>query len=122
VQEFGPDYGRFTVDVPDGWTVTKNDHGALFVDKNKTCSVAIAVSKTQGAYAKTLCKGIAQQSGMKEIKSEEANGSDSYMVAGEINGAATIVTVSTEGDKFVCFTVSGDMDAASPLIDSLADK
>ena len=70
VQEFGPDFARFTIDVKD-WTPTATPNGASFLSADKTCNVVVAVDKNGGANAETLCKAIADQSGMKDAKERQ---------------------------------------------------
>ena len=57
VQEFGPDFCRFVIDVKD-WNATPNENGALFIDPAKSCSVVIAVQKNQGENAETVAADL----------------------------------------------------------------
>ena len=120
VQEFGPDFARFTIDVKD-WTPTATPNGASFLSADKTCNVVVAVDKNGGANAETLCKAVAEQAGMKDAK-EVSKNADNYTVQGTIQGKATMISVSVEGDKFVCISITGDLQKGASFIDTLDEK
>ncbi len=122
VQEYGPDFFRFTIDLPAGWSAEKVDNGVQVVNSEKSVCVTVIVDKTEGADAKTLCKAIAEEAEMKEIQKEKQEDDGSYSVLGSVNGMQTSFTVTVEDDTFVCISISGDMSAASPILDSLKEK
>ena len=120
VQEFGPDFARFTIDVKD-WTPTATPNGASFLSADKTCNVVVAVDKNGGANAETLCKAIADQSGMKDAK-EVSKNAENCTVQGTIQGKATMISVSVEGEKFVCISITGDLQKGASFIETLDEK
>lgn len=123
VQEFGPDFARFTVDVKDGWTASAVENGAQFVKNDKSCSVTVIVAKNEGgATAEAIGKAVAEQAGMKDAK-EAAKEAASYTCVGTVSGVQTMIVTMVEGDKFVVSSVSGtNLQASSEILDTLKDK
>lgn len=120
VQEFGPDFSRFVIDVKD-WTPTAMPNGASFLSADKTCNVVIVVDKNGGQKADAIAKGIAQQAGMNDAQ-EVAKDADTYTTKGTVQGKETLITVSIDGDKFVCISITGDLKKGSDFIDTLDEK
>ena len=123
VQEFGPDFARFTVDVPAEWTATAVENGAQFVKNDKSCSVTVIVAKNEGgANAEAIGKAVAEQAGMKDAK-EVDKADSSYTCLGTIGGVQTMIVTMVEDGKFVVSSVSGqDLKASSAILDTLKDK
>ncbi|MBQ1420043.1 MAG: hypothetical protein II132_01940 [Desulfovibrio sp.] len=120
VQEFGPDFARFVIDVKD-WTPTATPNGASFLSADKSCNVVIAVDKNGGQNAEAIAKAIAQQAGMSDAQ-EVAKDADTYTTKGTIQGKETMITVSVEGEKFVCVSITGDLQKGADFIDTLDEK
>ena len=120
VQEFGPDFARFVIDVKD-WTATPIANGAQFISADKTCSVVIAVDKNGGQTAEAICKAIAQQSGMSDAQ-EVSKAADTYVVKGTVQGQTTMISVSIQNDNFYCISITGDIQKGSSFIDTLDEK
>lgn len=122
VQEFGPDFAKFTIDVKDGWTATAIDNGVQVVKADKSCALTIVAIKTEGAKADAIGKAVAEQAGMKDAK-VVTNEPGNYVCAGTINGANTVIVTLVDGDKGVVSSVSGtNLDASSEILDTLKDK
>ena len=123
VQEFGPDFGRFTVDVPAGWTTQNIDGGVVVVNAAKDTSVAIACAKNNGESAKDIASAVAQQSGFVNPTIERGDDDSTYVVSGQINGQDTNTVIVTEDDLLFVISIAGkDMDAASAIVDTLEGK
>ena len=120
VQEFGPDFCRFVIDVKD-WNATPNENGALFIDPAKSCSVVIAVQKNQGENAETICKAIAKEAGMDDAE-EVTKKDDTYSVKGTVKNQLTLITVAINGDNFICISITGDLQKGASFIDTLDEK
>ncbi len=58
---------------------------------------------------------------MKDAK-EVSKNADNYTVQGTIQGKATMISVSVEGDKFVCISITGDLQKGASFIDTLDEK
>ena len=118
VQEFGPDFSRFTIDVPEGWTAKAIDGGVQLADQGGTCSLAVTSVKSGGASAEALCKAVVQKSGMqdaKELGKEDGN----YAMSGTRDGVPIVVAVTAEGELAVVIVMAGDIEKASGPLDSL---
>ncbi len=123
-QEFGPSFSRFTIVVPDGWTAEKVDNGVVLYKDDHSISLTIVVDKNNGFDAEALGKGIAKEAGM-EVQREQPGEGGTYTLQGVLRNVKTAITVTTEGDKFLCISVSSasdDMSAAAPILNSLRGK
>ncbi len=118
VQEFGPDFSRFTIDVPGGWTAQAIDGGVQMADPEGTCSLSVTNVKSGGASAEALCRAIVQKSGMqdaRELGKEDGN----YAMSGTKDGVPLVVTVTVEGDLAAVIVMGGDIGKASGPLDTL---
>ena len=120
-QTFGPDFSRFTVDVPDGWTAKANDGGCQITAPDGATSVSIQVQKSGGKSAAELAGLIGGQLGGKIVKTEN-EGPNQTTVYAEIDGVRVAVMIVVDGDKFAAFTMAGS-DAATmkKIVGSIAD-
>lgn len=119
VQEFGPDFGRFTVDVPKGWTSKVLKDGVQLTSADEKTSVAIQISKTGNATSEQLAQGIAKNIGGKT--SVKKLGDNLYNVYSEDQGI--VVTVYAEGGQMLSYTQSGqDTDSMKAILNSFKGK
>ena len=118
VQEFGPDFSRFTIDVPEGWTAQAIDGGVQMADPEGACSLAVTNVKPGDASAESLCRDIVQKAGIqnpKELGKEEG----SYAMSGTRDGAPLVVAVTVEGGLAAVIVMGGDIGKASGPLDTL---
>ena len=120
-QTFGPDFARFTVDVPDGWTAKPNDGGCQITAPDGGTSVSIQVQKSGGKSASELAGLISKQMGGKVVKTED-EGPNQTTVYAEIDGVRVALMIIVDGDKFAAFTMAGsDAEAMKKIAASVAD-
>ncbi|MBQ9406593.1 MAG: hypothetical protein IJU37_07660 [Desulfovibrio sp.] len=120
-QTFGPDFSRFTVEVPDGWTAKANDGGCQITSADEGSSVSIQVAKNGGKSAAELAKLIGDNLGGKIVKTEN-DGPNQSSIYAEIDGVRVVVMVFVDGDKFAAFTMAGsDTDTMQKIAGSLQD-
>lgn len=116
VQEFGPSFSRFTIDVPEGWTAKPLKNGVQMVSRNRQNSIAAIIDGSRGHSAEQIAKGIAQKTGLTEIRRKNDS---NYFVTGVKDGTKVGITITVAGKIFVMFTMAGnDADALCRIIDS----
>ncbi len=120
VQEFGPDFARFTVDVKD-WTPTATPNGASFLSPDSSCNVVVAVDKHGGNNAETIAKAVVQQAGVSNAQ-EVSKDAKSCTMKGTIQGKDILISVSVEGDNFYCISINGDIQKGASFIETLDEK
>ena len=120
VQEFGPDFARFTVDVKD-WTPTATPNGASFLSPDSSCNVVVAVDKHGGNNAETIAKAVVQQAGVSNAQ-EVSKDAKSCSMKGTIQGKDILISVSVEGDNFYCISINGDIQKGASFIETLDEK
>ena len=120
VQEFGPDFARFTVDVKD-WTPTATPNGASFLSPDSSCNVVVAVDKHGGNNAETIAKAVVQQAGVSYAQ-EVSKDAKSCTMKGTIQGKDILISVSVEGDNFYCISINGDIQKGASFIETLDEK
>ncbi len=118
VQEFGPGFSRFTIDVPEGWTAKATGGGVQLADQDGTCSLSVTSVKSEGASAEALCRAAVQESGMQDAR-ELGKEDGSYAMSGTRDGAPLAVAVTVEGGIAVVIVMAGDIGKASGPLDSL---
>ena len=119
VQTYGPDFSRFTVDVPQGWTASPNTGGCQISSPDGASSVSIQINRSGGKSALELAQLIAaDMPGEKNIE-EEDGGVNIYAT---IDGVRVAVTVVADDDKFLVITVAGpDSATLDRIVNSLGD-
>ena len=116
VQEFGPDFSRFTIDVPEGWTAKALKNGVQMVSRDRQNSIAAIIDDNKGLSAEQIAKSVAQKTGLKEVRRK--NDSNCF-VTGVKDGTKVGITITVAGKIFVMFSMAGnDADAIRRIIDS----
>lgn len=116
VQEFGPSFSRFTIDVPDGWTAKALKNGVQMVSPDRRNSIAAIIDASRGHSAEQIARGVAQKTGLQEVRRKNES---NYFVTGVKDGTKVGITITVAGKIFVMFTMAGsDADALCRIIDS----
>ena len=116
VQEFGPSFSRFTIDVPEGWTAKALKNGVQMVSHDRQNSIAAIIDDNKGLSAEQIAKSVAQKTGLKEVRRK--NDSNCF-VTGVKDGTKVGITITVAGKIFVMFSMAGnDADAIRRIIDS----
>ena len=116
VQEFGPSFSRFAIDVPEGWTAKALKNGVQMVSHDRQNSIAAIIDDNRGLSAEQIAKGVAQKTGLKEVRRKNES---NYFVTGVKDGTKVAITITVAGKIFVMFTMAGsDADALCRIIDS----
>ncbi|MBQ7585927.1 MAG: hypothetical protein IJU40_06755 [Desulfovibrionaceae bacterium] len=123
IQTFGPDFSRFNVDVPAGWTAKPNDGGCQITSKDGATSVSIQVHKSGGQSALTLAQAISKEMEGKVVKIEEEKDDPTKVtIYAEVDGLRVAVCIAVEGDKFLAITMAGsDSASIKKIVNSLSD-
>ena len=110
-KEFGPDFGRFIIDVPDG--VIEN--GVQVVSKDNQSSVMVAIFRVK-MPADQVARGTAKAMGDAEVQRQDAN----HYILKAKDGVETLL--SFKGDKCHSVTIIGDVEKVTSIVRSLRDK
>ena len=121
VQEFGPDFHRFTIDVPQDWTAVAVNGGAHVTSVDQTCSLGVVIDRNYGQSAEAICKAIVAQTGIANAR-EMKKDADTYAIEGTKDGVSLYLSVTVDGDEFYCFTIGGDKERSKPILQSMNDK
>lgn len=119
VQEFGPDFSRFTVDVPDGWTAQTKEGGVQLSSKDGNTSVAIQVikigSKSPEEVAQALTKSLGEKATLTKVN-------DKTFKIHEAKDNLDMV-LGAEGEKMAVITYAGsDTKTIDAIMGSMKDK
>ena len=121
VQEFGPGFHRFTIDVPQDWTAVAIDGGAHVTSADQTCSLGVVIDRNYGQSAEAICRAIVAQTGIANAL-EMKKDADTYAIEGTKDGVSLYLSVTVDGDEFYCFTIGGDKERSKPILQSMHDK
>ncbi|MBO5491325.1 MAG: hypothetical protein J5960_07905 [Desulfovibrio sp.] len=121
VQTFGPDFSKFTIDVPDGWKATPNDGGCQLISPDQNSSFSVQVAKNGGKSASELTKLIGQNLGGKILSTKDVNPNQTFLEA-EVDGVKINLMVMVEGDKFCAVTMAGpDEETMVKIMNTVQD-
>ena len=123
------DFGRFTLDVPDGWTGQFQDPSAIITKNDNSAQLVVTISGTEGASLGDIAAGVAEafkQQGFTNLTTPQADSDGDYSFEG-INpqGVKSNVMMTASDGEFCMFTMTGLDNAADEIqaiIGSLAEK
>ena len=107
-REFGPDFGRFIIDVPDGWNARVIENGVQVVSKDNQSRVKMPADQ--------VARGTAKAMGDAEVQRQDAN----HYILKAKDGVETLL--SFKGDKCHSVTIIGDVEKVTSIVRSLRDK
>ena len=113
------DFGRFTLDVPDGWTGQFQDPSAIITKNDNSAQLVVTVSSTEGASLGDIAAGVAEafkQQGFTNLTTPEADSDGDYSFEG-VNpaGAKSNVLITGADGEFCMFTMTGLENAGDEI-------
>ena len=122
------DFGRFTVDVADGWTGSQNGPSAIIVKNDNTASLSITIDKTQGYALKDLASAFVEEfkKSYPTVSAPEAtDDGDFTFTAVNANGVESSVLLTGDEEEYCMFVMTG-VEAAgaemSAMLGSIKEK
>ncbi len=121
------DFGKFTVDVADGWTATQNGPTAVITKNDNTAALSITVSPAEAPIA-DLAKAFAAEfsKSFATVSTPEADSDGDYswdMV--NAAGVNTHAMLHVEDGDYILITMTGVEaagDEISAMLGSVKDK
>jgi len=111
------DFGKFTIDVPEGWTASQQGPTAIFTKNDNTASLSITVDSTQGYSAADLAAAFVENfknsGSFASVGTPEADSDGDYSWNMTNNQGVESKTILTVDDKnYVLFVATGIENAA----------
>ena len=116
------DFGKFTLDVPAGWTAEKDGETVGIVKNDKSVSVSITVDSTDGMALKDLAEAFVEALKGKDLKEEK--GSYTFTMTSD-SGVKSEAFLSGEDGQYCLIVVTGGENAPEEVVaimDSLTEK
>lgn len=116
------DFGKFTIDVPMGWTAEPDGETVGFTKNDNTASMSITVDTTDGASAKEIADAFVQALNGKKLS---GSGNDYTFEMTNANGVDSKCFLSSDGKNYALIVVTGMENAPediSKMMDSLTEK
>ncbi|MBQ2617497.1 MAG: hypothetical protein IJG51_12250 [Synergistaceae bacterium] len=106
------DFGEFKVDVPAGWTATKDGETVGIVKDDNTASMSITVDSTDGASLKELADAFVGALNGKNLKQD----GESYKFDFDNgNGVKSEAVIVTDSGKYALFVITGRDNAPNDV-------
>ena len=122
------DFGKFTLDVPTGWTSAQEGPTATVTKDDKTAALTITIMPSEGASAKDLATAFTEEfkKSFKTVGTPEADadGDYSWDMKNE-NGVNTKAMLHVEGGDCMLVTMTGLETAGEEIgniLGTLKDK
>lgn len=119
VKEYGPDFMRFTIDVPDGWKATATDTGTKITTPDEKSAIQVQITKHNGSTAEQIAKGMAEQLGLKKVEKVQDS---AYNISGEVDNTPTVCTIVVENDNFLLIVMAGELEKLGPVVKTIKAK
>ncbi len=116
------DFGKFTVDVPEGWTAEQDGETVGIVKNDNTASASITVDGTDGASLKEIADAFVEALNGKNLQA--VDGSYQFEFDNQ-NGVNSKAFLSGDDKNYALIVVTGlenAQDDISRMIDSLQEK
>ncbi|MCL1875126.1 MAG: hypothetical protein FWF87_02555 [Synergistaceae bacterium] len=109
-----------TVDVAPGWLYEGEGDSAILTAEDKSCTIAIVISKVEGLTSEEAAKVMSKEhNGSEPQKLDE----DSYIYSFQNeNGIDTNVILGVENGKLKVLSITGDHKDVEGIIDSITEK
>ena len=116
------DFGKFTIDVPEGWTATQDGETVGIVKNDNSAALSISVDSTEGASLKEIAdefvkalngRNLTFTDGTYQFEMTNANGVDSKAV------------LSGDDSNYALFVITGAENAPdeiTKMLDSVKEK
>lgn len=116
------DFGKFTIDVPAGWTATQDGETVGIVKDDNAAAVSISVDSTDGASLKELADAF-----VKELNGRNLNFVDNtyQFEMTNANGVDSKAILSGDDKMFALFVITGAENARDDILkmlDSVKEK
>ena len=73
VKTFGPEFQRFTLDVPDKWTEASQEGGIRLISPDGKTVVAVSVGHSEGKSVDAIAERVARDLSATELKKLDEN-------------------------------------------------
>ena len=116
------DFGKFSVDVPEGWTAAKDGTATVITNSGNNASIRVSVESTKGENIKAIVSRLADSSKAANIKQDGNNFSFTSDV-GKEDEKLYFVKAGDDSYTFVVITgLDNAPDELSAIMDSITEK
>ena len=107
------DFGEFKVDVPEGWTATKDGSTVAFVKDDNTSSMSITVDEADGASRKEITDAFVTEfkKTFKDVTAPQVDEDGDYMFEMTNEAGVKSTVLVTGNDKQYCLVVITGLEA-----------
>ncbi len=116
------DFGKFTIDVPDGWTAEQDGETVGIVKDDNSAAMSISVDTTDGASLKEIADEFFKELNGKNLQADNNVYTFEFTNA---NGVVSKAILSGEGSQYCLFVITGAENAPeeiSKMLDSVVEK
>ena len=115
------DFGKFTADVPAGWTATQNGPTTIFTKNDNTSNLSITVDETGGATLEQLADAFVdafKNSGNFTDFTKPEKGEDGSITFDmkTTNGVVSNCMITSEDGKYLLVVVTGAENGGEDLV------
>lgn len=107
------DFGRFTIDVPQGWTATQDGSTVGIVKNDSTASMSITIDSTEGAALKDIAEEFSKElSGTKPEADSDGDYSFEFKNQNDVNSHCLI---TADGGEYALIVLTGSENAPDDM-------
>ena len=112
------DFGKFTLDIADGWTATQTGPAVVITKDDKTASMSITIDSAQGNSAETLAAAFVEsfKPSFEKVGTPEKDEEGDYSWDMVTNGVETHAMLSVDGDNYMLITMTNAEAAADDMM------
>ena len=116
------DFGKFTIDVPEGWTAEQDGETVGIVKNDNSAAVSISVDTLDGDSLKDFADAFVKELNGKDLQFEDG----AYkFVFSNANGVESKAVLSCDDKNYALFVITGAENAPDDIVkmmDSIVEK
>ncbi|MBQ7263902.1 MAG: hypothetical protein IJR14_09320 [Synergistaceae bacterium] len=113
------DFGKFTVDVLEGWTATPDGTTVAIVADDSSGAVTVTIEPLEGYDIKDLAEAMAQQ--LKGTAPQLDDDVYTFTFT-NVNGVESVVIMSDNGTDYLTLSITGEGETLENIVQSIAFK
>ncbi|MBQ7221685.1 MAG: hypothetical protein IJS28_11985 [Synergistaceae bacterium] len=112
------DFGKFTLDIADGWTATQTGPAVVITKDDKTASMSITIDSAQGNTADALAAAFVEsfKGSFEKVGTPEKDDDGDYSWDMENGGIETHAMLSVEDGNYMLITMTNADAAADDMM------
>ena len=110
---FVQQFGKFSVDVPEGWGANQEDSTVILIKNDRTASMSITVADTEGMNRKALAEAFVKELNGRDLERDDVG--DYTFTMTNANGVDSHALLTGDDEEYCLFVMTGIENARDEM-------